>query len=152
MIRAVDRAAVAAHGQIAGRIYARVLTRFLVAAQRPTNDAIAVAVADVAHVIMVDGVLCRIDDLAALMANGRMPVRAPLTVVSMIAYGIAEGIREGELGHFRYQIEDRRLGRKKGPVRVYTDQYKYGFLNISRPDAVHGRSGLKSTPKLAGVD
>ena len=102
MIRAVDRAAVAAHGQIAGRIYARVLTRLLVAAQRRTHDAIAVAVADVAHVIMVDGVLCKIDDLATLMANGRMPVRAPFTVVSMIAYGIAgSGLRTSVTGYYQ---------------------------------------------------
>ena len=102
MIRAVDRAAVAAHGQIAGRIYARVLTRFLVAAQRPTNDAIAVVVAGAAHVFAVDGVLCRIDDLAAPIANGRMPVRAPLIVVSMIAYGIAgSGLRTSVTGYYQ---------------------------------------------------
>ena len=135
-----------------GRIHIRVQHRTTGATHRPICYAIADAIAGITDATMVDGILRGIDDIANGTIGGRMPAPVPSTVVNAIVHGIAGRMREWELGHVRYQIENRRLGRKKGPVRVYTDQYRYGFLNISRPHAVHGRSGLKSTPKLAGVD
>jgi len=108
-----------------GRIHIRVQHRTTGATHRPICYAIADAIAGITDATMVDGILRGIDDIANGTIGGRMPAPVPSTVVNAIVHGIAGGMREGELGHFRYQIEDWCFRQDKCLGQTYSGQYTH---------------------------
>ena len=111
--------------QIAVRIYIRIQHRATGATHRSVNCLIASAIADAVKCRIVDGMPCGVDDIATGATDDRMPVRMLFSVVSSIAHGTTEGMREGESGHFRYQIEDWCFWQDKCLGQTYSGQYTH---------------------------
>jgi len=113
----MDITMVKTRAQIPGRIYTRIQHGATGATHRFVGCVIASTIARPVKRTTIGSILCGIDGIATRALDGRMPVRMLFSVVSSIAHGTTEGMREGELGHFRYQIEDWCLGKTNASAR-----------------------------------
>ena len=111
--------------QITVRIYSRIQHRATGATHRSVNCLIASAIARAVECTTIGSIPCGIDGIATRALDGRMPVRMLFSVVSSIAHGTTEGMREGESGHFRYQIEDWCFRQDKCLGQTYSGQYTH---------------------------